>query len=142
MTFKNDGKSESNVIQNHFTAYLVSAIRRRKRDLIHKRSRIQDNEFSADIQDYLLGTAFEPEAPESIQQFSAKDYPKIDFESTSLEQELRSLSELDRFVFLAHVLDERDFNDLAGELELSCSAVTARYYRIVKKIKRALEGGE
>lgn len=142
MLFRNDGKGESNVIQNQFTAYLVSALHRKKRDVLQVWMRVSENEFSVDFQDYLLDTPNEPIFPEPIQEITSETYHKIDFENTALEQEIRNLSDLDRFVFLARVLDDRDFEDLAKELGASCSAVIARYYRIIRRIRKALEGGE
>lgn len=142
MLFRNDGKGESNVIQNQFTAYLVSALRRKKRDVLQVWMRVSENEFSVDFQDYLLDTPHEPISPEPIQEITSETYHKIDFENTALEQEIRNLSDLDRFVFLARVLDDRDFEDLAKELGASCSAVIARYYRIIRRIRKALEGGD
>lgn len=142
MLFRNDGKGESNVIQNQFTAYLVSALRRKKRDVLQVWMRVSENEFSVDFQDYLLDTPNEPIFPEPIQEITSETYHKIDFENTALEQEIRNLSDLDRFVFLARVLDDRDFEDLAKELGASCSAVIARYYRIIRRIRKALEGGD
>lgn len=56
MLFRNDGKGESNIIQNQFTAYLVSALRRKKRDVLQVWMRVSENEFSVDFQDYLLDT--------------------------------------------------------------------------------------
>ena len=142
MLFRNDGKGESNVIQNQFTAYLVSALRRKKRDVLQVWMRVSENEFSVDFQDYLLDTPNEPSSPDPIQEITSETYHKIDFENTALEQEIRNLSDLDRFVFLARVLDDRDFEELAKELGTSCSAVIARYYRIIRRIRKALEGGD
>lgn len=142
MLFRNDGKGESNVIQNQFTAYLVSALRRKKRDVLQVWMRVSENEFSVDFQDYLLDTPNEPISPDPIQEITSETYHRIDFENTALEQEIRNLSDLDRFVFLARVLDDRDFEELAKELGTSCSAVIARYYRIIRRIRKALEGGD
>lgn len=56
MLFRNDGKGESNVIQNQFTVYLVSALRRKNRGVLQVWMRVSENEFSVDFQDCLLDT--------------------------------------------------------------------------------------
>lgn len=142
MLFRNDGKGESNTVQNQFTAYLVSAFRRRKRDVLQVWMRVSENEFSVDFQDFLLDTSMEPETPNPTQIHTAQTYHTIEFENEALERGIRGLSEQDRYVFLARVLDEREFDDLAKELGLSSSAVTARYYRVIKRVKKAMKEGE
>lgn len=41
MYIRNDGKGESNITQNGFTAYLLSAVAHRKADYLHAKQRRQ-----------------------------------------------------------------------------------------------------
>ena len=44
MYIRNDGKGESNITQNGFTAYLLSAVAHRKADYLHAKQRRQARE--------------------------------------------------------------------------------------------------
>ena len=44
MHTRNDGKGESNILQNEFTAYLSVAVIRKKKDLLKKREHLQRHE--------------------------------------------------------------------------------------------------
>ena len=46
MHTRNDGKGESNILQNEFTAYLSVAVIRKKKDLLKKREHLQRHELS------------------------------------------------------------------------------------------------
>ena len=46
MYIRNDGKGESNITQNGFTAYLLSAVAHRKADYLHAKQRRQARERS------------------------------------------------------------------------------------------------
>ena len=64
------------------------------------------------------------------------------FDTIGLEQILRQIEKRDRYIFYAHVLDERTFTELAAELGLTYKGVTAAYYRVIHKIRDALRGDE
>ena len=57
-----------------------------------------------------------------------------------LEQALCQIGKRDRYIFYAHVLDERTFTELAAELGLTYKGVTAAYYRVIYKIREMLRG--
>lgn len=42
--FRNNGKGEVNILQNRFTKYLMTAIRRKKADVLQKRHKINVHE--------------------------------------------------------------------------------------------------
>ena len=48
MYIRNDGKGESNITQNGFTAYLLSAVAHRKADYLHAKQRRQAREVLTD----------------------------------------------------------------------------------------------
>lgn len=57
-----------------------------------------------------------------------------------MEQALCQIGKRDRYIFYAHVLDERTFTELAAELGLTYKGVTAAYYRVIYKIREMLRG--
>lgn len=106
MKFRNSGKGESNILQNQFTRYLKTAIQCKKIDVLRERKKIYGYEhFDGSWQDDdVLATEDE--------YFSFS----IQFESIVLEQILLQIEKRDRYIFYAHVLDERAFTELAAEL--------------------------
>lgn len=61
MRYKNNGQGEDNILQNQFTAYLVTAIRWRKSTYLKKRVRIEQYEFSSDFDNAFVQDLGTPE---------------------------------------------------------------------------------
>ena len=62
------------------------------------------------------------------------------FDTTGLEQAFQRIEPRDRYIFFAHVLDERTFTELAAELGMGYKGVAAAYYWVIRKIRDALRG--
>ena len=62
-------------------------------------------------------------------------------ENAALVFALEQLGEKELHVFLAHVLDEKSFEDLGNELGLSYKGAAAVYYRAIRKIKNKMKRG-
>lgn len=133
MLFRNDGKGESNVVQNRFTAYVVRAVQRRKAAVLDHRNEISQFEFSADLQNDLAWM----QAPQSA--FTELD---MQFEIAAFERALSKLGKRDRYIIVSRLLQDRDFDELAEELGLGYKGVTAVYYRAIQKIRKELRGDE
>ncbi len=132
MWHKNNGKSETEIIQNRFTAYLATAVQRRRNDYIQQLDRRRQIESLTE--DFL----FMPEC--SIEQDMFLGLPILmQLEDSVLLQALKELSERERYIFLARVLDGKSFETLAEETELGYKGVTAVYYRTAQKIRRKME---
>ena len=54
MGHKNNGQGENNALQNQFTAYLQTALRRRKRDYMDKLLRVNKREIPVDLFERIL----------------------------------------------------------------------------------------
>ena len=132
MTFWNSGKGESNILQNRFIRYLKTAIQRKKIDIFRARSRVYGHECYDDSWQEVPGLITEDVYFSSLTQFDDID----------LEQALRQVGKRDRYIFFAHVLDERSFTELAAELGLGYKGVAAAYYRVIRKIRDTLQGDE
>lgn len=129
---KNNGKSETEILQNRFTAYLATAVQHRRNEYIQQINRRQQTEIVTDVigdrqkgdveKDMLLGL------PLSMQ-----------LEDSALIHALKEVNERERNIFFARVLDERSFESLAEELGLGYKGVAAIYYRTIRKIKKKME---
>ncbi len=60
----------------------------------------------------------------------------MQLEDSALLRALKELNEREWYIFLARVLDDKDFETLAEETGLGYKGVSAVYYRTVQKIKR------
>ena len=133
MYTKNNGSGENNVIQNRFTAYLLTAIHRKKAAYLGACSRRREMELPTDpddivsVLDAMVNSAGDAPSPFPL------------FENDALEEALQKLSQRDRYIFLAHALYQRDFGDLASELGLTYQGAATAYHRARKKIKDTWE---
>ena len=130
MKFGNSGKGESNILQNQFTRYLKTAVQRRKIDLFRASNRIYGHECYDDSWQDIPGLISEDIYFRNPTQFY----------TTGLEQAFQRIEPRDRYIFFAHVLDERTFTELAAELGMNYKGVAAAYYRVIHKIRDALRG--
>lgn len=130
---KNDGTGEANILQNQFTAYLLTALHRQKVDYLRRRTRLIQHEFSVDFHEerpeFQTGSEIEIHLPIQMQ-----------LENRALGIALEQLKERDRYIFFARVLDERTFEELAEELGMGYKGVAAAYYRVIQKIKKEMRG--
>ena len=62
-------------------------------------------------------------------------------ENEILVQAIKDIREKERYVFLARVLEEKRFKEIAEELGMGEKGVAAIYYRTVKKLRDTLERG-
>lgn len=128
---RNSGQGEVNILQNQFTAYLVTAIRWRKITYLRKRTKLGRRE---------LPTNFDSEFTQALEtleeNLTTLEQPVL--ESIALAQALGRITDRERYVLFARVLEERSFNDLAAELGLEYKGAAAIYYRAIQKLKREL----
>lgn len=134
MRNRNDGNDPINAVQNRFTAYLTQAVGRQRGQYLKKKA--QRTAVESDIDpmehEYLW--------PEEVDMLAGLP-PLAQVENQRLLRALVSLIDRERYILLAHVLDERDFSELSAELSLGYKGVAAAYYRAVQKIKQELRGG-
>ena len=129
---KNNGKSETEVLQNLFTAYLTTAVRRRRNDYIKQAVRIQQMEGMTEDIPYNQDQRAEEDM------FRVLPLP-MQLEDSALLHALKGISERERHVFFARVLDERGFESLAEEMGLGYKGVATIYYRALRKIKKKMK---
>lgn len=125
---KNNGSNEHDILQNQFTSYLSFAVSNARIDFI--RAKIARLKREQVTDQYELLITQEVLEVESI------------FENEALTQAIKDIKEKERQVFLARVLDDKKFKEIAEELGMGEKGVAAIYYRTVKKLRDILEGGE
>lgn len=118
---RNNGQAEDD-LQFRFTAYLVSAVKRRS------------IESSSEV-------VYESEP--SSEEVVLDKLPLMDvIENGALLEALQKLNERERQIFLARTLEEEDFETLGVKFELSYKGAAALYYRTIQKIRKSIEGGD
>lgn len=128
---KNNGKSETEILQNQFTAYLTTAVQRHRNDYLQQMSRRR--QFESLLEDF----PFMSEC--NIEQDMLLGLPVLmQLEDSVLLHALKELSEREHYIFLARVLDGKGFEVLAEETGMGYKGVSAVYYRTVQKIKRKI----
>lgn len=134
MRLQDDEQNEARDLQNHFTAYLLSAIRRRKKDYLNKQRRLMNHEVSADFQEIAV--------PDQNTWDLMEQLPvPMRLENMALLEALEKLNESERAILFARVLEECSYDELAQKLGLRYKGASAAYYRVVQKLRRSL-GGE
>ena len=123
---RNDGLTGDQILQNQFTAFLNTALCNTRKAYLRGKYRRCKRDC---ITDEFFLCPYDGEYTES-----AVDYAE-------LYSALSAIREKERRVFLARVLDEKGFDEIARELGLSYKGAAAIYYRTISKL-RVLLGGE
>ena len=123
---KNKGITENEILQNQFTAYVSRAIHnRRLRYLVSLDRRCKRELPFSQHQDWL----------------AAEDNHMDDiWEYELLRQLLRQIRDKERAIVLARIVDEKSFAEISQEMNMSYKAVTNLYYRVMKRLKKHMEG--
>ena len=130
---RNEGREQDEVLQNKFTAYLLSAVQRRK--ALYIDTLVKSQQISHLIEETAMDSTFELEQ-EALQGISLYMW----IQNEKLFWSLSHLTERERYVFFNRALDERSLDELAAELGLSYKGVAAIYYRAIQKIKKKMKG--
>ena len=115
---KNNGQCEAEKLKNQFTAYLSTAIRRRRKAYILQSIKQKQIEH---VLDELAAIQVYDFAWEVWNELSVL----MRLENESLLYALKGLTERERYVLLARILDERSFEDIAGRMGLSYKGAAA-----------------
>lgn len=131
---RNDGRNENEVLQNHFTSYISTAIKRRRNEYIYQMARMQMVECL--MEDVILESS---EWDNHLEQEFFSKLPLLpQLKNDALFYALKEINEREWHVFLSHVLDEKNFEILAKELGMTYKGVAAIYYRAVQKIRKRM----
>ena len=137
MTSKKKDTFDSNAVQNRFTAYLITAIRRKKTDYWKKTEHVRTHELIVDTDE-----VFEDRETsyENVMNIGEGIQHEI------LEDALKHLSVRERYVIFTRVVDMRGFAEIGTEVGLGYQGTATVYYRAIRKIKEFIveseKGGE
>ena len=142
MFFKKGSRGDGSLLQSSFTASLVVAVRRRKKEIIQARIRHDEREVYVDLEEYFF-TMSSTDAPlEDLVCDNPTSFDDMYFENEKLERALWKLTERDRYVLFAKAMAERSFEELAAELGISYKGITSAYARAIKKLKKEMEDAD
>lgn len=130
-----ESQSEINALQNHFTGYLLVALRRKKRDYMNKRNNFENRELLTDFQN-------DPIPDESAYSIEAKAPSFAQVEDLDLLRAISHLSERERYILFERVLNECEYAKLAEYLNVRRGSISTAYHRIIKKLRKELQGGQ
>ena len=122
MKYRNKGINEEHRVQNQFTAYLLTAVKRCRQQYMEKNERYQQSRAEFD-EKYIV-----VEITDNWQ-----------YKSDALDQTLAKLEDRERYVLLSRVLEEKSFETMGKELGLKYKGVTALYSRTLAKVQKMLE---
>ena len=132
MPYKENSRSESDVLRYQFTAFLDVSLRRRRKDYILSQQARLERESTAARQETTWGVENGDAFLESL--------PVMDtLESTALKDALSALKERERFVFLERAVNETSFEVLAEKTGRTYQGAAAVYRLAIQKIKKKLE---
>lgn len=130
---RNEGQNPDEVLQNQFTAYLLSAVHRRRAAYID--AKVKENQISSLNEKICEGREFD------LDREALKSFPlPMRLQNEKLYRSLSELSERERYVFFNRALDGKSLDELALEIGLSYKGVAAIYYRTMQKIKKKMKG--
>lgn len=135
MRKQNDGKSADDILQNQFTAYLITAVKRRKALYIRKKAERQQAESPLELHDFDVPLLADTDLLTGLSLLEQIENPM-------LHLALMQARERERYIFLTRILEERSFSDLAEELGISYKATTHSYYRFIERIRKMMGGDE
>ena len=130
---RNAGQDPDEILQNRFTAYLLSAVQRRRAVYIDAKVR--------ECQNSSLDEIICEDRKFDLDREALKKFPLLmKLQNEKLFQSLTELSDRERYVLFNRVLDEKSFEELGWELGLSYKGVAAIYYRTIQKVKKKMKG--
>ena len=133
MRQRNKEQEEAKSLQNQFTAYLLIAIRRRKKDYLNKQRRLANHEILSSVQEITI--------PDQSTLDLFEQLPVLmRLENLALLKAIEGLEESERTILFARILEEYSYDELAQRLGLRYKGASAAYYRVLQKLRRSLGG--
>lgn len=131
MLHRNNGRNESEILQNKFTAYLESAVRRKRKDYLAK---IYTGKKYENILADVMNDRKEGETEDLMANLPVMNQ----IENPYLYDAIQGLGEREKSILFAHVLEGQNFEELAATYGMSYGGITTAYYRIIKKLKKGM----
>ncbi|MBD5540316.1 MAG: sigma-70 family RNA polymerase sigma factor [Lachnospiraceae bacterium] len=132
---RNEGKSELDILQNRFTRYLVTAVKRQRLLYIKNRNTRISQELPFEMQENQLLLMTEPDMLEMLPLMQK-------LENQGLRSAISGMKERERYIFLERVLSDKSIAELSIELGMEYKSVATVYYRTVEKIRKHMKEAE
>lgn len=126
MNKRNNGLTEVEILQNHFTAFITKSIRRARIDYLRKETFYSQRIYGLEEKTPIISDEC--------------NFVLDICESNTLANAVNQLNERERFVLIARVIHEKSFEEIGTALGLKYKGVSAIYYRTIKKLKDILGG--
>lgn len=132
MINRNNGVTEDEILQNCFTAYLLTAMRRRKRDYIQsqRRNQITNEKLSLEETKRLRITD-----QELVTLLTWGNLANGNMANKVFQQ----LSQRETYVLVSCTVGGKSYSQLAEELGIGYKGVAAIFYRAKEKLHRIME---
>ncbi len=127
MMKRNNGFIEQEVLQNEFTAFITTSIRRERIAFLKGEARRARRTYEMEDEKF----AFIPDPSDFVLELCETD---------ALACALKALCKRERYVLFARVFEEKSFEEIADKLGLKYKGVTAIYHRTVKKLRNIIGG--
>lgn len=132
---RNDGKSELDILQNQFTGYLVTAVKRKRMLYIKNRNTRISREIPLEMQKNQPFLMTELDMLEMLPLMQK-------LENQGLRSAINGMKERERYIFLERVLSDKSIVELSIELGMEYKSVATVYYRAVEKIRKHMREAE
>ncbi|MBD5530686.1 MAG: sigma-70 family RNA polymerase sigma factor [Lachnospiraceae bacterium] len=132
---RNEGKSELDILQNRFTRYLVTAVKRQRLLYIKNRNTRISQELPFEMQENQLLLMTELDMLEMLPLMQK-------LENQGLRSAISGMKERERYIFLERVLSDKSIAELSIELGMEYKSVATVYYRTVEKIRKHMKEAE
>ena len=123
MNRRNEGISESDILQNQFTVYLQTSLQRCKTQYIDKQKKRMAHEVE-------LQSEWEP---------TTDDFCISFVESSALSEAMKQIRKRERLVVTLRAVEGQNFQEIAMQLGMKYSTVTMVYYRTLDKLRIILQ---
>ena len=141
---KNNQKNSD--IQNHFTAYLVTAIQHTKIEYGEKKTRLRQHEIACAEEYSWNYTDFDREFVRYISEqyyIYFRDLDKMQellwpLEGGKLVKVLKKLKEQERQILFSRIFGEQSFTDIGQELDMTPDQARAAYFYALRKLRKEL----
>lgn len=127
MDKRNNGYTEKEILQNEFTAFIMTSARRERIAFLKKEARRAYRTYEMSDEEL----SFIPDSSDFVLELCETD---------ALAYALKQLNDRERDILFARVLEEKSFEEIADKLGLKYKGVTTSYYRIIAKLRNILGG--
>lgn len=128
---RNPGNSESDIIQNRFTAYAKAAMYHYRERYLEQRTRKLLHEISYEEKQPILGNL------PSKEQMDTGGF--LSCENDALCRVLESLREKDRIILIRHTVNAETLTEIAADLQMPYVTVKTIYKRSKEKILKEMK---